>query len=146
MQEILKKLNDLVGICETRVSKLDKERAEVASQREANEKTSKILSTRLSDIEKREKALKDSDDVLVTLHQAKDLVREANEEKGKLGDLRGKLEEDIKKHEKTVKDFEAWKEDQQAKMAKQVKEIEAKAKNYKKEVMDAVVKEAEKRG
>lgn len=146
MQEILKKLNDLVGICETRVSKLDKERAEVTSQREANEKTSKILSTRLSDIEKREKALKDSDDVLVTLHQAKDLVREANEEKGKLGDLRGKLEEDIKKHEKTVKDFEAWKEDQQAKMAKQVKEIEAKAKNYKKEVMDAVVKEAEKRG
>lgn len=140
MQKIVKKLEELVGICEARVSKTNSEREELAALRIELNKQKEVADERDKNLDVREEQLRSLEVIGMSLHEAKQLVAEASDlkkqHKAKLDDL----EVQKSNHDKKMVDEKAEIERQKEKIAKQNKETEENARIYKQQVMDEIIK------
>ncbi len=144
MQELIKKLNELISIAEVRINKCEQEKSKNAAVKtalEAREKSVKIVEDALIDREKN-----------VTIYEnlgvaQKEIELDRNNNKEEADRLKQKemsIDGKIASFDKKSKDAQTDIERQKEKLAKQSIEIDQKAKDYKKEVMAEITKQAGK--
>ena len=142
MQEILKKLNELIGICETRIKKCDAEKGELAALRSNLENQKSQQKARQDEIDADNAALNKRKAIAKTLDEAQAIFKENNNEKKRLKVESENLEKQKAEHTKKVADDNADIKRKMDKAAAIMKETEKKAENYKVEVMNTILKEA----
>ena len=145
MQTILTKLNELVGICESRVSKLDQEKAELAGKRATLESQRKSQETEQESIKAQNEALDKRKLLVKTIDEAKASLKANAEESKRLKVQSDEFDKKKSDHEKKMAEDRAYIEDQKKKCAAMNAETERKAKEYKKEVMAEILKNSEKK-
>lgn len=142
MQEILKKLTELVGICETRVNKLEHEKSELAGLRGTLEKQKSDQDIQEKNIQEELDALNKKKAVVKTLEEAQTLLKNNNEEKKRIRVESDKFEQSKKDFEKSKNEALADLQRQKDKCAALTKETEKKSENYRVEVMNQILKES----
>ena len=143
MQKILEKLQELVGICEVRIKKIEIQQAQLASDRATFAKDQEDHKEAVAAHAKFEAEMKKKKSVVATLDEANRILAEASETKKKLNEELSSLDAQKKKHAEKIADDKADIERQKDKLAKQFHELETQKKNYRKEIMDAIAKEVE---
>lgn len=144
MQKIIKKLEEVVGLCEARLKKVEQDRNELAALRITLEQERKDLDGREKDIDAREAKLKDSELIGKTIQEANQILADASQRSKNVRIEEDALEASRQEHAKTIAEDKAEIERLKEKVAKQSAEIDAKAKTYKQEVMAEIVKQASK--
>lgn len=140
MQEILTKLNEVVGICETRVKKVEATQAELTtlranlnSQKAQQEEKEKDIQAQNETLDKRKLIAK-------SLDEAKAILKENTDEKKRLKVQADELEKQKADHAKKMADDKADIQRQKDKCSAMNAETEKKAVNYKIQVMDEILK------
>ena len=140
MEEILKRLCELVRICESRVKKLEHESSELSALRGNLNKQKDDQDAKEKDIKAQEDSLSKKKQVVKTIEEAQGMIKQAGEEKKRLKAEWDSLEDKKSQHEKKVKDDMADIARQKEKISAMSKETEEKAKNYRVEVMNEILK------
>jgi hypothetical protein len=142
MQEILKKLTELICVCETRVKKLEGEKSALESLRVQlnSQKTDQDL--REKDIQAQKNALENKKLIVKTIDEAQAILKENTAEKKRLKTQADELALTQEKHRKKIADDLADLNRQKEKIAAMNKETETKATNYRVEVMEQILKES----
>lgn len=142
MQEILKKLNEIIGVCETRVKKTEATQAELATlrlnlnrQKEEQEAEDKRLKTENAELDKRKLLVK-------TIEEARALLRDNLEEKKRLKAQSDELEQQKSNHLKKMKDDQADIQRQKDKLAVMSAETEKNAKEFRDQVIKQILKDS----
>lgn len=145
MEEILKKLVELVRVCESRVTKVQSESAELAALRFNLNKQKDDQDASEKNVKAAEDALAKKKQVIKTIDEAQTMIKEAGDVLKRLKADSDALVEKEAKHEKRVKDDLAEIQRQKDKLAVMSKETEEKAKKYRQEVMDEILKNSIKK-
>lgn len=143
MQEILKKLNELIGVCEARVKKVEHERSELASLRGNLNAQKDTQESREKDVQAQEAALAKKKLIIKTIDEARQMLMESSEEKKQLKVKRDELEIKIAEHAKKMAEEAANIQRQKDKVTAMLAETEKKASQYKLEVMKEILKNSE---
>lgn len=143
MQEILKKLNELIGVCESRVKKVEQERTELAALRGNLNAQKDTQESREKDVQSQEAALAKKKLIVKTIEEARQMFQESSEEKKQLKVKRDELEIKIAEHTKKMAEEAADIQRQKDKAVAMVAETEKKASLYKVEVMKEILKNSE---
>ncbi len=145
MQEILKKLNELIGVCEARVKKVEQERTELAALRGNLNAQKDAQDAREKDVQAQEAALAKKKLIVKTIEEARQMSSDAAQEGKNLRAAKEQFEtlkaEHVKKMDEERGDIQRQKE----KCASMNSETERKAKVYREEVMAEILKNAEKK-
>lgn len=142
MQEILKKLNEVVGVCETRIQKLDTEKAEVASERARLKNQKEVQDAEQKRIDSENEALNKRKNIVKTLDEAMIILKNNSDERKRIKAESDNLEKRKIEHAKKVADDTAEIERKRKKLSDMNAETEKKAKDYRIEVMKSVLKES----
>lgn len=140
MLEILSRLNELVGVCEARVKKAEATQTELAalranlnSQKEQQEAKEKDIQSQNETLDKRKLIVK-------SLDEARVILKENTDEKKRLKAQADELEKQKADHAKKMADDKSDIQRQKDKCAAMNAETEKKAKNYRVEVMEEILK------
>lgn len=140
MKEILEKLNNLVGVCETRIKKADSERSELASLR-LNLNTQKEEQADTEEYLKEENAKLDKRNLIAsTIAEAEVLKKKASEKSASLDADREALEKKIKVQEDRIRNENADLERRKEKLAKDVKILNQEKETYKDKMIREITK------
>lgn len=141
MKDILKKLTDLLSDCEHRLSELIQKIHDAEAEKLSAEKVKQDYEAKIADLEGREQALKESEFINQTLHDAHMAMQEADNAKMNLNKLKDELDTNVRNFQKEKTQFKADVARREFDFAEQDRELEEKKKNYKIQVLEAVAKE-----
>lgn len=140
MQKIVKQLEELVGICQERVSSVEAERQELSGLRATLNKEKEDADEREKNLDMREAQIKESEHIGKTILEANRIFQEAVDKSNSLVAKRDELNIAIDDHKNNVSEFNAECAGKREKFAKEAAEIELRAANYKKEILAEITK------
>lgn len=140
MQEILKKLNELIGVCEARVKKIESERSELAALRVNLNAQKESQDSREKDVQAQETSLAKKKLIVKTIEEARQMVSDAVQEGKNIRVTKDQFEEQKAAHVKKMNEEIADIQRQKEKLAAMNAETEKKAASYKTQVMDEILK------
>ena len=133
MQEIIKKMNELIGTCEARSAKLEKERQELAVLRMNLKKQKEDQAKEQKRIDDENSILRERKVIADTVAEAQEIKRQNSAESERLKGQRQHFELEKKGLMRDVKLG-------QYRLGQDQKELAKKTKNYKKEVLRAIAR------
>jgi len=141
MKEILEKLYNLIGICESRIKQNISEKSELASLR-LNLTTQKEEQSEMGEYLKGENETLDRKKLICsTLAEAYAIKKKASEMANSIKSEKETLEKDQKSHNSKVANDNRETERQREKAAKERKGLESDKKTYKTEILAEIAKE-----
>lgn len=140
MQEILKKLNEVIGICETRVKKVEATQSELSTLRADLNSQKAQQEAKEKDIQSQSETLDKRKLIAKSLDEARMILKENTDEKKHLKAQSDELEKQKAEHVKKMADDKSDIQRQKDKCAAMNAETEKKAKNYRVEVMEEILK------
>lgn len=146
MKEILKKLNELIGICEVRVAKTDAQREKNLRDKLSLDKKHKQLENENKLVVEGIERLNDLKAKHEDLANAKNTKKELDLEIKRYKALQDVLEEERKELKKEKEEALAAFEDKKAKLNKDIEILKVKEKEFKIKVMDSISKELKQKG
>ena len=146
MQTIMKKLNELVSICETRVKKVDADRDVLSSKSAVLEAKEKELNKKANSVAEDISSLNELKIKHEDLVAAKALKKELEAEIKRYKDLQSELKEKFEEAEKLKKDGLSEVADKKAKLQAEIEQIEKKKNEFKADVMKSISAELKKKG
>jgi len=146
VKEILKKLNELIGICEVRVAKTDAQREKNLRDKLSLDKKHKQLENENKLVVEGIERLNDLKAKHEDLANAKNTKKELDLEIKRYKALQDVLEEERKELKKEKEEALAAFEDKKAKLNKDIEILKVKEKEFKIKVMDSISKELKQKG
>lgn len=140
MTDILMKMNELVQTCETRIKKLEAEKAELAIARREIKELSEKNNALLKELNEREAVVRKLEKKHAGISDATALLKEQDEKKKKLNFDIAKFEEYKEKETKRIQEAKESLDHRKAKIDKQEEETRKKAENYRQEIANAMMK------
>lgn len=142
MQEILNKLNELVGICETRVRKVETERSELFALRGTLNAQKESQADQAKDIKNQNKELDQRKLLVKTVDEALAIFKATMEEKKRLKAFADDLDLQKSEHAKKMEEDKSEIQRQKDKCAAMNAETEKKAKDFEDGVIKKILRKA----